>query len=116
MIGLSFGFIFVVVVFIIFEFFGFFSVGVNYNILIINIFVGFFVYGFLVVVVYDFNVGLFEWIVTVIDLVVCMGRYCYFWIFMWWGCIFFVGFVLSLFLFFRIRFVYDWFESDRIFY
>lgn len=116
LIGLSSGFIFAAAVSITSELFGPSSVGVNHNILITNIPVGSLVYGLLAAVVYDSNVGPSERIATVTDLVVCMGRHCYFWTFMWWGCISLVGLASSLLLFFRTRPAYDRFESDRISY
>lgn len=113
LIGLSSGFIFAAAVSITSELFGPLSVGVNHNMLITNIPIGSLVYGLLAALVYDshtFNKG----IQMVTDSVVCMGRQCYFWTFMWWGIISLLGLISSLFLFLRTRHAYDRFERDRI--
>lgn len=115
LIGLSSGFIFAAAVSITSELFGPFSVGVNHNILITNIPVGSLVYGLLAALVYDANTRpSTKGISMVTDSVVCMGRQCYFWTFMWWGFIAVVGLVSSVLLFLRTRHAYDRFERDRI--
>ncbi|CAO2819767.1 unnamed protein product [Amaranthus hypochondriacus] len=115
LIGLSSGFIFAAAVSITSELFGPLSVGVNHNILITNIPIGSLVYGFLAAVVYDSNAGITsQGISMVTDTVVCMGRDCYFWTFVWWGCISVVGLFSCLLLFLRTKQAYDRFENDRI--
>jgi len=115
LIGLSSGFIFSAAVSITSELFGPFSVGVNHNILITNIPIGSLVYGLLAALVYDANTSPSnKGISMVTDTVVCMGRQCYFWTFMWWGFIAVAGLVSSVLLFLRTRHAYDRFERDRI--
>ncbi|PON45719.1 Major facilitator [Parasponia andersonii] len=112
MVGLSSGFIFAAAVSITSELFGPNSVSVNHNILITNIPIGSLVYGVLAALVYDANAGsgLGD---IVSDSVVCMGRRCYFWTFVWWGCISILGLVSSVMLFLRTKHAYDNFERKR---
>ncbi|KAL0297420.1 UNVERIFIED_CONTAM: protein NUCLEAR FUSION defective [Sesamum radiatum] len=95
------GFIFAAAVSITSELFGPESAGVNHNILITNIPIGSLIYGFLAALVYDSNavsgVGLLA------NSVVCMGRKCYFWTFVWWGCISLLGLASSVLLFIRTK-------------
>ncbi|KAL0407928.1 UNVERIFIED_CONTAM: protein NUCLEAR FUSION defective [Sesamum radiatum] len=111
LIGLSSGFIFAAAVSITSELFGPESAGVNHNILITNIPIGSLIYGFLAALVYDSNavsgVGLLA------NSVVCMGRKCYFWTFVWWGCISLLGLASSVLLFMRTRPAYHRFEQSR---
>ncbi|XP_020548446.1 LOW QUALITY PROTEIN: protein NUCLEAR FUSION DEFECTIVE 4-like [Sesamum indicum] len=111
LIGLSSGFIFAAAVSITSELFGPESAGVNHNILITNIPIGSLIYGFLAALVYDSNavsgVGLLA------NSVVCMGRKCYFWTFVWWGCISLLGLASSVLLFIRTRPAYHRFEQSR---
>ena len=111
LIGLSSGFIFAAAVSVTSELFGPNSVGVNHNILITNIPLGSLVYGVLASLIYDANASSS---LGVIDSVVCMGRKCYFWTFVLWGCISVLGLATSVVLFLRTRPVYDRFEKDRI--
>ncbi|CAI9094902.1 OLC1v1030732C2 [Oldenlandia corymbosa var. corymbosa] len=113
LIGLSSGFIFAAAVSITSELFGPCSAGVNHNILITNIPVGSLLYGFLAAVVYDANSG--SGLSTVTESVVCMGRKCYFYTFVWWGCISVIGLVSSVLLLLRTRPAYDRFEKSRIY-
>ncbi|KAH9625695.1 hypothetical protein KSS87_019190 [Heliosperma pusillum] len=114
LIGLSSGFIFAAAVSITSELFGPSSVGVNHNILITNIPIGSLLYGVLAAVVYDSNSGSTHKISMVTDTVICMGRQCYYWTFMWWGCLSVLGVVSSILLFLRTRHAYERFEHDRI--
>lgn len=117
LIGLSSGFIFAAAVSITSELFGPLSVGVNHNILITNIPIGSLAYGFLAAIVYDSNAGFTsQGISMVTDKVICMGRDCYFWTFVCWGCISVVGLFSCVLLFLRTRHAYDRFERDRITY
>ncbi|PIN14163.1 hypothetical protein CDL12_13220 [Handroanthus impetiginosus] len=111
LIGLSSGFIFAAAVSVTSELFGPENVGVNHNILITNIPIGSLVYGFLAAMVYDSNaIPAFS---RMGASVVCMGRKCYFWTFVWWGCISLLGFASSVLLFLRTRFAYHRFEQSR---
>ncbi|KAH9617959.1 hypothetical protein KSS87_008535, partial [Heliosperma pusillum] len=107
LIGLSSGFIFAAAVSITSETFGPSSVGVNHNILITNIPIGSLLYGVLAAVVYDSNSGSTHKISMVTDIVICMGRQCYYWTFMWWGCLSVLGVVSSILLFLRTRHDYQ---------
>ncbi|PSR89301.1 Protein NUCLEAR FUSION DEFECTIVE like [Actinidia chinensis var. chinensis] len=111
LIGLSSGFIFAAAVSVTSELFGPNSVGVNHNILITNIPLGSLFYGVLASLIYDANASSS---LGVTDSVVCMGRKCYFWTFVWWGCISVLGLATSVVLFLRTRPAYDRFEKDRI--
>lgn len=115
LIGLSSGFIFAAAVSITSELFGPLSMGVNHNILITNIPIGSFVYGLLAALVYDSNGSrpFFEF-AMVTDTVVCMGRDCYLWTFLCWGCISVLGLVSSVILFLRTKHAYDLFEHGRL--
>ncbi|KAK9275842.1 hypothetical protein L1049_023115 [Liquidambar formosana] len=113
LIGLSSGFIFAAAVSITSELFGPNSVGVNHNILISNIPIGSLVYGLLAALVYDANAGSSIGM-AMSDSVVCMGRKCYLFTFVWWGCISILGFASSVLLFSRTRPAYDRFERNRI--
>ncbi|KAI4314589.1 hypothetical protein L6164_027479 [Bauhinia variegata] len=113
LIGLSSGFIFAAAVSITAELFGPNSVSVNHNMIITNIPVGSLLYGLLAALVYDFNAHLVRGDLTS-DTVVCMGRHCYFWTFVCWGCISVVGLASSLLLFLRTKHAYDNFERNRI--
>ncbi|KAL3498116.1 hypothetical protein ACH5RR_040848 [Cinchona calisaya] len=112
LIGLSSGFIFAAAVSITSELFGPNSVGVNHNILITNIPLGSLLYGVLAAIVYDANAvsGRF----AVKDMVVCMGRSCYFYTFVWWGGLSVLGLASSVLLFLRTRPAYNRFERNRI--
>ncbi|XP_068305953.1 protein NUCLEAR FUSION DEFECTIVE 4-like [Pyrus communis] len=112
LIGLSSGFIFAAAVSITSELFGPNSVGVNHNILITNIPIGSLVYGFLAAIVYDSNVSSNLNILRT-DSIVCMGRDCYFFTFVWWACISVLGLGSSVLLFLRTRHAYDHFEHNR---
>ncbi|KAK6129832.1 hypothetical protein DH2020_036418 [Rehmannia glutinosa] len=111
LIGLSSGFIFAAAVSITSELFGPESVGVNHNILITNIPIGSLVYGFLAAMVYDSNAA--SRVGRMADSVVCMGRNCYFWTFVSWGCISLLGLGSSVLLFLRTRPAYHRFEQSR---
>lgn len=114
LIGLSSGFIFAAAVSVTSELFGPNSVGVNHNMLITNIPIGSLLYGFLAAVVYDANADSKPGNLTMSDSVLCMGRQCYFWTFVWWACISFLGLVSSVLLFLRTKHAYDHFEKHRI--
>ncbi|KAJ1412446.1 Nodulin-like [Sesbania bispinosa] len=114
LIGLSSGFIFAAAVSVTSELFGPNNVGVNHNILITNIPIGSLLYGFLAALVYDANAHLIPGNLITSDSVVCMGRECYFWTFVWWACISVVGLVSSVLLFLRTKHAYDHFEKHRI--
>ncbi|XP_061375849.1 protein NUCLEAR FUSION DEFECTIVE 4-like isoform X1 [Gastrolobium bilobum] len=114
LIGLSSGFIFAAAVSVTSELFGPNSVGVNHNILITNIPIGSLLYGFLAAIVYDANAYSIPGNLVMSDSVVCMGRQCYFWTFVWWGCISVLGLASSLLLFLRTKHAYDHFEKHRI--
>ncbi|KAL2524030.1 Major facilitator superfamily protein [Abeliophyllum distichum] len=111
LIGLTSGFIFATAVSVTSELFGPNSVGVNHNILITNIPIGSLLCGVLSAVVYDsnavFGLGLMA------DSVVCMGRKCYGFTFVLWGCISILGLASSWLLFLRTRPAYDRFEQNR---
>lgn len=113
LIGLSSGFIFAAAVSITSELFGPNSVGVNHNILITNIPVGSLLYGFLAAVVYEANAH-HSINLTVSNSVLCMGRQCYFWTFVLWGCISVLGLASSVLLFIRTKHAYDNFENNRL--
>ncbi|KAL1830554.1 hypothetical protein ACET3Z_000205 [Daucus carota] len=112
LIGLSSGFIFAAAVSITSELFGPNSVGVNHNILITNIPIGSLLYGLLSALVYDANATEDIQMLPANSLV-CMGRQCYFWTFVWWGCVSVFGLASSALLFARTRSVYDQFEKNR---
>ncbi|KAL0699252.1 hypothetical protein Bca4012_055374 [Brassica carinata] len=112
LIGLSSGFIFAAAVSITSELFGPNGVGVNHNILITNIPIGSLIYGFLAALIYDSHGS--TGIKSMTDSVVCMGRGCYYWTFVWWGCLSVLGLGSSLVLFIRTRRAYQWFEQARI--
>ncbi|TKY58456.1 NUCLEAR FUSION DEFECTIVE 4 [Spatholobus suberectus] len=112
LIGLSSGFIFAAAVSVTSELFGPNSVGVNHNILITNIPTGSLLYGFLAALVYDANAHSTPG--NLPDSAVCMGRQCYFWTFVWWGCISVLGLASSVLLFLRTKHAYDHFEKHRI--
>ncbi|KAK9699086.1 hypothetical protein RND81_08G152000 [Saponaria officinalis] len=114
LIGLSSGFIFAAAVSITSDLFGPSSVGVNHNILITNIPIGSLVYGLLAAVVYDVNSDTTRKISMVTDTLICMGRQCYYWTFVSWGCLSVVGFVTSVLLFLRTRHAYERFERHRL--
>ncbi|CAJ1942031.1 unnamed protein product [Sphenostylis stenocarpa] len=114
LIGLSSGFIFAAAVSVTSELFGPNSVGVNHNILITNIPIGSLLYGFLAALVYDANAHSIPGNSIKSDSVVCMGRECYFWTFVWWGCISVLGLASSILLFLRTKHAYDHFEKHRI--
>ncbi|KAK9667697.1 hypothetical protein RND81_13G005000 [Saponaria officinalis] len=114
LLGLSSGFIFAAAVSITSELFGPSSVGVNHNILITNIPIGSLVYGLLSAIVYDSNSGPTQKIAMVTQTMICMGRQCYQWTFLLWGCLSLVGLVSSVLLFLRTRHAYGRFEHDRI--
>ncbi|CAJ2636028.1 unnamed protein product [Trifolium pratense] len=114
LIGLSSGFIFAAAVSVTSELFGPNSVGVNHNILITNIPIGSLLYGFLAALVYDANAQSTPGNFTTSDSVVCMGRQCYFWTFVWWGCISVLGLGSSVLLFLRTKHAYEHFEKHRI--
>ncbi|KAI9092271.1 hypothetical protein K1719_027771 [Acacia pycnantha] len=113
LIGLSSGFIFAAAVSVTSELFGPNNVSVNHNILITNIPIGSLLYGFLAAVVYDANAH-HSTHPIVSDIEVCMGMQCYFWTFMWWGCISLIGLASSVLLFIRTKHAYDTFENKRI--
>ncbi|XP_058777580.1 protein NUCLEAR FUSION DEFECTIVE 4-like [Vicia villosa] len=116
LIGLSSGFIFAAAVAVTSELFGPNSLSVNHNILITNIPIGSLLYGFMAATVYDANAisapGNKNMIIS--NSLVCMGRQCYFWTFIWWGCISIIGLVSSMLLFLRTKHAYDCFERHRI--
>ncbi|KAL9242624.1 hypothetical protein vseg_016608 [Gypsophila vaccaria] len=114
LIGLSSGFIFAAAVSVTSELFGPSSVGVNHNILITNIPIGSLVYGVLSAIVYDSNSSSTQKIAMVTETRICMGRQCYQWTFLLWGCLSLVGLVSSVLLFLRTRHAYRQFERDRI--
>ncbi|BAT75217.1 hypothetical protein LR48_Vigan01g160800 [Vigna angularis] len=114
LIGLSSGFIFAAAVSVTSELFGPNSVGVNHNILITNIPIGSLLYGFLAALVYDANAHTIPGNLIMSDKVVCMGRECYFWTFVWWGCISVLGLASSILLFLRTKHAYEHFEKHRI--
>ncbi|KAL2576282.1 hypothetical protein GLYMA_16G075600v4 [Glycine max] len=114
LIGLSSGFIFAAAVSVTSELFGPNSVGINHNILISNIPIGSLLYGFLAALVYDANAHSIPGNLITSDSVVCMGRQCYFWTFVWWGCISVLGLASSMLLFLRTKHAYDHFEKNRI--
>lgn len=114
LIGLSSGFIFAAAVSVTSELFGPNSVGVNHNILITNIPIGSLLYGFLAALVYDAHAHSTPGNLTTSDSVVCMGRQCYFWTFIWWGCTSVVGLGSSTLLFLRTKYAYEHFENHRI--
>ncbi|CAK9180014.1 unnamed protein product [Ilex paraguariensis] len=111
LIGLSSGFIFAAAVSMTSELFGPNSVGINHNILITNIPIGSLIYGFLSALVYDSHAS--SSLAAMADMLVCMGRQCYFFTFVWWGCISVVGLASSWVLFLRTRPAYDRFEQNR---
>lgn len=113
LVGLSSGFIFAAAVSITSELFGPNSFGVNHNIVITNIPIGSLVYGVVAALVYDANASSGLNIFTA-DMVVCMGRQCYFLTFVLWGCLSVVGLASSLLLFLRTRHAYEQFEENRI--
>lgn len=108
LIGLSSGFIFAAAVAVTSELFGPNSVSVNHNILITNIPIGSLLYGLLAAAIYDAN----AYSVTG-DTLVCMGRKCYFWTFVWWGGMSVLGLASSVLLFLRTKHAYDHFERHR---
>lgn len=112
LIGFSSGFIFAAAVSITSELFGPNSAGVNHNILIANIPIGSLVYGFLAAIVYDMNGTTSSGLLG--DPIVCMGKKCYFYTFVWWGCISVLGLASSLLLFLRTRPLYLEFGRNRI--
>lgn len=112
LIGFSSGFIFAAAVSVTSELFGPNSVGVNHNILIANIPIGSLVYGFLAAIVYDMNGTTISGLLG--DPIVCMGKKCYFYTFVWWGCISVIGLASSLLLFLRTRPLYLESERNRI--
>ncbi|KAF7829126.1 protein NUCLEAR FUSION DEFECTIVE 4-like [Senna tora] len=111
LIGLSSGFIFAAAVSITSELFGPNSVGVNHNILITNIPIGSLLYGFLAAVIYEANGHRSS---NLTNSVMCMGRQCYFWTFVMWGCLSVIGLASSVLLFLRTKHAYDNFETRRI--
>ncbi|KAJ1396860.1 Nodulin-like [Sesbania bispinosa] len=113
LIGLSSGFIFAAAVAVTSELFGPNSVSVNHNILITNIPIGSLLYGFLAAVVYEANANSSPGNLMS-DSLVCMGRQCYFWTFVLWGCLSVLGLASSLLLFLRTKHAYDHFERHRI--
>ncbi|XP_059663057.1 protein NUCLEAR FUSION DEFECTIVE 4-like [Cornus florida] len=111
LVGLTSGFRFAGAVQVTSELFGTNSVGVNHNLLVTNIPIGSFLYGYLAALVYDAYAtggGVTN------DIVVCMGRQCYFLTFVWWGCVSVVGLAASVLLFLRTQPAYDRFEHKRI--
>ncbi|KAI9083919.1 hypothetical protein K1719_034177 [Acacia pycnantha] len=104
LIGFSSGFIFAAAVSITSELFGPNSLGVNHNIVIINIPIGSLLYGFLAAQIYEAN-G---------QTSTCMGRQCYFWTFIIWACLSVLGVASSLLLFLRTKHAYENFERHRI--
>ncbi|KAK7407020.1 hypothetical protein VNO78_08660 [Psophocarpus tetragonolobus] len=113
LIGLSSGFIFAAAVAITSELFGPNSVSVNHNILITNIPIGSLLYGFLAALIYDENAYSIPGDLMG-DTLVCMGRKCYFWTFVWWGGVSVIGLASSVLLFLRTKRAYDRFERHRI--
>ncbi|CAJ1930878.1 unnamed protein product [Sphenostylis stenocarpa] len=112
LIGLSSGFIFAAAVAVTSELFGPNSVSVNHNILITNIPIGSILYGFLAAEIYDANAYSIPGDL-VGDTLVCMGRKCYFWTFVWWGGMSVLGLASSVLLFLRTKHAYDHFERHR---
>lgn len=113
LIGLSSGFIFAAAVSVTSELFGPNSAGINHNILITNIPIGSLLYGFLAALVYDANAQSTPGNLIVSTSAVCTGRQCYFWTFVWWGCISVLGLASSMLLFLRTKHAYDHFEKHR---
>ncbi|TKY70164.1 NUCLEAR FUSION DEFECTIVE 4 [Spatholobus suberectus] len=113
LIGLSSGFIFAAAVAVTSELFGPNSVSVNHNILITNIPIGSLLYGFLAALIYDENAQSIPGDLMG-DSLVCMGRKCYFWTFVWWGGMSVLGLASSVLLFLRTKHAYDHFERHRI--
>ncbi|XP_047174163.1 protein NUCLEAR FUSION DEFECTIVE 4-like [Vigna umbellata] len=113
LIGLSSGFIFAAAVAVTSELFGPNSVSVNHNILITNIPIGSLLYGFLAAAIYDANAYSVTTGDFMGDTLVCMGRKCYFWTFVWWGGISVLGLASSVLLFLRTKHAYDHFERHR---
>ncbi|CAK8561868.1 unnamed protein product [Lathyrus sativus] len=113
LIGMSSGFIFAAAVSVTSELFGPNSVGVNHNIMITNIPIGSLLYGFLAALVYDANARSTPGNTIMSDSVVCMGRQCYFWTFIWWGCTSVLGLCASVLLFLRTKHAYEHFEEHR---
>ncbi|CAH2046342.1 unnamed protein product [Thlaspi arvense] len=91
LIGLSSGFIFAAAVSITSELFGPNSVGVNHNILTINVPIGSLVYGFLAALVYESH----SMAGSNTQSVIYMGRDCYHLTFLWWGCLSVIGLASS---------------------
>ncbi|XP_061359871.1 protein NUCLEAR FUSION DEFECTIVE 4-like isoform X2 [Gastrolobium bilobum] len=114
LIGFSSGFIFAAAVAVTSELFGPNNVSVNHNILITNIPIGSLLYGLLAAVVYDANANSTKPGNFMSDSLVCMGRQCYFWTFVWWGCISVIGLASSVLLFLRTKHAYDRFERHRL--
>ncbi|KAG5060824.1 hypothetical protein AAZX31_01G138500 [Glycine max] len=113
LIGLSSGFIFAAAVAVTSELFGPNSVSVNHNILITNIPIGSLLFGFLAALIYDENAYKIPGELMA-DTLVCMGRKCYFWTFVWWGGMSVLGLCSSVLLFLRTKHAYDRFERHRI--
>jgi len=113
LIGLSSGFIFAAAVAVTSELFGPNSVSVNHNILITNIPIGSLLYGFLAAAIYDANAYSVTTGDFMGDTLVCMGRKCYFWTFVWWGGMSVLGLASSVLLFLRTKHAYDHFERHR---
>ncbi|CAI8608848.1 unnamed protein product [Vicia faba] len=113
LIGMSSGFIFAAAVSVTSELFGPNSVGVNHNILITNIPIGSLLYGFLSALVYEANAHSTPGNMTSSESAVCMGRQCYFWTFVWWGCTSVLGLCSSALLFLRTKHAYEHFEEHR---
>ncbi|KAK6918077.1 Nodulin-like [Dillenia turbinata] len=107
LVALSSGFIFSVAVSIISEICGPKGLGINHNILITNIPLGSFFYGFLAAVIYDLNSKRSKEEVKMGEVMVCMGKQCYTHSFLLWGCFSLLGLTSSLLLFRRTRPVYD---------
>ena len=95
------------------ELFGPNSVSVNHNILITNIPIGSLLFGFLAALIYDENAYKIPGELMA-DTLVCMGRKCYFWTFVWWGGMSVLGLCSSVLLFLRTKHAYDRFERHRI--
>ncbi|XP_010518974.1 PREDICTED: protein NUCLEAR FUSION DEFECTIVE 4 [Tarenaya hassleriana] len=112
MIGLSSGFIFASAVSITSDLFGRNSVGVNQNILITNIPIGSFVYGYIASYLYESNTNSGTKSV-VSDSVVCVGKECYLRTFLVWGCLSVFGLVSSFLLFVKTRSVYHRLDQNR---
>ncbi|XVE65433.1 hypothetical protein DITRI_Ditri07aG0180200 [Diplodiscus trichospermus] len=112
LIELSSGFIFATAVSATSELFRPNSVGVNHNILITNILIGSLVYRVLAAIVYDANTGR-GLKLKFADVVVCMGRQCYFLTFVGWGCLSILGLFSSLLLFLRTKHAYNAFEWNH---